>query len=145
LSSRVGKRQKLNRPKAKRVAVLAISTKKPGKILLVTSRNSKSWSLAKGHVEHSLGPVESARREAFEEAGVVGRLATASIGSYIHRNSAGAVFRVRVYKMHVQDELSSWPEKKERRRRWAPLKSALKLVSNTSLRRLIRTQFHARA
>jgi 8-oxo-dGTP pyrophosphatase MutT (NUDIX family) len=123
--------------KEKFVAVLAISTKKPGQVLLVTSRQSKSWSLAKGKVERALGPIESARREAFEEAGVTGRLTSKSIGSYIHRNTAGERQRVRVFKMHVRRQLSRWPEKKERERRWAQVKSALKLVSNRSLRRLI--------
>jgi hypothetical protein len=62
-----------NKTKLKRtlgVGVLAVSTKKPGKILLVTARHSKSWALVKGHIDRSLGALESARREAFEEAGV---------------------------------------------------------------------------
>jgi 8-oxo-dGTP pyrophosphatase MutT (NUDIX family) len=138
-------RRKPNKGKESLVAVLAVSTKKPDKVLLVTSRNSRSWALAKGHVERPLGAVESARREAFEEAGVTGRLATASIGSYIHRKSAGDSFRVRVFKMHVQEQFSSWPERKERHRRWVPVKAALKLVSNPSLRRFIKAQFNGGA
>ena len=123
------------------MAVLAVSTKKLGQILLVTSRNSRSWSLAKGNIDRALGPVETARREAFEEAGVRGRMATTAIGHYDHRKSAGGKFRVRVFKMHVREQLSTWPEKKERRRRWVPVKLALKLIANPSLRRLIRAQF----
>jgi 8-oxo-dGTP pyrophosphatase MutT (NUDIX family) len=122
------------------VAVLAISTKRPGKILLVTSRHSKSWSLAKGRIDASLGAIESARREAFEEAGILGRLTTTSIGSYTHRKSSGGTFRVRVFKMHVQKQLSDWPEKNMRRRRWVSTETALKLVSNPSLYRLIKAR-----
>jgi len=124
--------------KESQVAVLAISTRKPGKLLLVTSRHSKSWSLAKGRVEPSLGAVESARREAHEEAGVIGRLSHASIGSYTHHKSSGGTFRVRVFKMHVRKTLSNWPEKDERKRRWVSIETALKIVANPSLRRLIR-------
>jgi 8-oxo-dGTP pyrophosphatase MutT (NUDIX family) len=124
---------------------LAISTKKPGMMLLVTSRHSRSWALAKGNIDHSLGAIESARREAFEEAGVVGRMATAPIGSYIHRKSTGEIFRVKVFKMYVQHEFSSWPEKKERRRRWIRIKSALKKLSSPSLRRVIRTKLRTPA
>src|SRR5262245_11860094 len=135
------RRRRKTRKKQQAVAVLASSGKRPGKILLVTSRNSKSWSLAKGQVDRRLGQRESARREAFEEAGVVGRLATAPIGTYIHRKSTGGTFRVRVFRMHVRDELSRWPERNVRRRRWVTVKSALDLISNPSLRRLIKSQF----
>jgi 8-oxo-dGTP pyrophosphatase MutT (NUDIX family) len=125
------------------VAVLAVSTRKPGQILLVTSRNSRSWSLAKGNVGRSFNQLEAARREAYEEAGVTGRMSAASIGSYTHRKSAGGIFRVRVFKMHVQRELSNWPEKNERRRRWVSAAAALKLIPNPSLRLLIRSLFPA--
>ena len=121
------------------MAVLAVSTRKPGKILLVTSRHSRSWSLAKGNVDGAMTAVEAARREAFEEAGVVGRISSAPIGSYTHRKSLGGIFRVRVFKLHVRAVLAKWPEKKERRRRWMPVEEALKLVSNPGLRRLIKT------
>jgi 8-oxo-dGTP pyrophosphatase MutT (NUDIX family) len=139
--ARVRKGVKSTKGKERLVGVLAISTKKPDEILLVTSRHSRSWALAKGRVEPSLGPVESARKEAFEEAGVAGRMTNAPIGSFIHHKSTGGKFRVQVFKMHVQKELSTWPERKQRQRRWVPVKSALKLVSNPGLRRLIRAQF----
>jgi 8-oxo-dGTP pyrophosphatase MutT (NUDIX family) len=132
-----GSRGEMKKGERNQVAVLAVSTQKAGQILLVTSRHSKSWSLAKGRIDHALGPVETARREAFEEAGVCGRMTKAPIGYYVHRKSAGGKFRVRVFKMHVQKQLSTWPERKERKRRWVSLKLALKLISNPSLRRLI--------
>jgi 8-oxo-dGTP pyrophosphatase MutT (NUDIX family) len=133
------------REKKDQVAVLIVSTKRPGETLLVTSRNSKSWSLAKGNLDHSLGPVEAARREAFEEAGVRGRVSAASLGTYTHHKSAGGVFRVRVFKMHVQDQLSNWPEKKERQRRWVSIKASLELIPNPSLRRLITAHFKVKS
>jgi 8-oxo-dGTP pyrophosphatase MutT (NUDIX family) len=127
-----------NKTKLKRtlgVGVLAVSTKKPGKILLVTARHSKSWALVKGHIDRSLGALESARREAFEEAGVRGRISPVPIGSYIHKKSADAFFRVRVFRMRVSTELSKWPEKKERQRRWVPVRSALKMIQSKAFDR----------
>lgn len=124
------------------VAVLAVSTSRPDKILLITSRNSKSWSLAKGKVERSASPIEAARQEAFEEAGVLGRMQSASIGYYTHHKTSGGAYRVKVFKMHVQRELTKWPERKERQRRWVSVEAALGLISNPSLRRLIRAHFH---
>jgi 8-oxo-dGTP pyrophosphatase MutT (NUDIX family) len=123
------------------VGVLAISTKKPDKILLVTSLHSRSWALAKGRVEPSLGPVASARKEAFEEAGVAGRMTSAPIGSYIHCKSTGGNFRVKVFKMHVWKNSLAGLKRNSANARWVLVKLALKIVSNPSLRRLIRAQF----
>jgi 8-oxo-dGTP pyrophosphatase MutT (NUDIX family) len=131
----------MKRGKKHQVAVLVVSSRRAGQILLVTSRNSKSWSLAKGNIDRALGPVETARKEAFEEAGVRGRMLTKPIGTYAHYNSAGGKFRVKVFKMHVREQLSTWPERKERRRRWVSVRQALKLITNPSLRRLISAQF----
>jgi 8-oxo-dGTP pyrophosphatase MutT (NUDIX family) len=131
----------MKRGKRHQVAVLAVSTQKPGQILLVTSRTSRSWSLAKGNVDQGLEPVEAARKEAFEEAGIRGRMASEPVGSYIHRKTVGGKYRVKVFKMHVRKQLSTWPEKKERKRRWVPVKLALKLISNPSLKQLIKAQF----
>lgn len=86
--------------------------------------------------------IEAARREAFEEAGVIGRMRAEPIGDYTHHKSGGGKFRVKVFKMHVQRELSKWPEHKERRRRWVSVAATLKLVSNPSLGRLIRMHFY---
>lgn len=123
------------------VGVLAISRKKPGQVVLVTSRHSKSWTLPKGQIERALGAAKSAKQEAWEEAGLRGRMSTSSIGSYIHRNSNGEEFRVRVFKMSVQNFLPSWPEKNQRQRRWVSAKAARKLISNSSLRRLLEDHF----
>jgi 8-oxo-dGTP pyrophosphatase MutT (NUDIX family) len=135
---RADKRTKPDTRGQTQVAVLVVSTKRPGEMLLVTSRHSKSWSLAKGNIDHALGPIKSARREAFEEAGVLGRMSATPLGSYTHRKSAGGAFRVRVFKMHVRRQLSNWPEKSERKRRWVRMEAALELIGNPSLKRLIR-------
>ena len=48
--------------------------KKNGKleILLITSIRKKKWIIPKGFIEFNLSPFESAKKEAFEEAGVIG-------------------------------------------------------------------------
>lgn len=86
--------------------------------------------------------MEAARKEAFEEAGVLGRMQSASIGYYTHHKSTGGTYRVKVYKMYVQRELAKWPESNERQRRWASIEAALGLIFNPSLRRLVRAHFH---
>jgi ADP-ribose pyrophosphatase YjhB (NUDIX family) len=51
-------------------------------ILLVTTRQSKQWIIPKGWPIKGLRPAKSAAREAFEEAGVRGRVGGKSIGLF---------------------------------------------------------------
>ena len=123
---------------ASQAAVLAVSTKKLGKILLITSRNSKSWTLPKGNVAPNTSATQGAKIEALEEAGVVGRINSKPIGVFTHEKTTGGRFRVIVYKMYVQKQLRYWPEMHERRRQWVSISDALKMVTNMSLKALVR-------
>ena len=51
-------------------------------ILLLTTRRSKRWIIPKGWPIKGLPPAKSAAREAFEEAGVRGRVGAKSIGLF---------------------------------------------------------------
>ena len=51
-------------------------------ILLVTTRRSKRWIIPKGWPIKGLRPAKSAAREAFEEAGVRGKIGTKSVGLF---------------------------------------------------------------
>lgn len=106
-------------------------------ILLVTSNTRKRWILPKGNIEPHLGPLESARREAFEEAGVRGRVQRLSFGSYHHRSSSGITL-VEVYLMEVSEVLEHWPEENQRIREWMSLAHAYDRVLEEGLRRLLR-------
>lgn len=106
-------------------------------ILLVTSNTRKRWIIPKGNVEPHLGRLESARREAFEEAGVRGKIHHISFGSYRHR-SAGGPARVEVFLMEVDQMLDRWPEQDSREREWMPLRSAHDRVLERELKSLLR-------
>jgi 8-oxo-dGTP pyrophosphatase MutT (NUDIX family) len=41
-------------------------------VLLVTSIKKKKWIIPKGFIEYNMSPFQSAKKEAFEEAGVRG-------------------------------------------------------------------------
>jgi 8-oxo-dGTP pyrophosphatase MutT (NUDIX family) len=120
------------------VAVLPMSMRKSGKLLLITSRNSKSWTLPKGNVEPNATPVQAAKTEAFEEAGVVGRIVSTPIGVFTHKKTRGGKFRVAVYQMYVQKEFRHWPEMQERQRRWVSISDALEMITNMGLKKLMR-------
>jgi 8-oxo-dGTP pyrophosphatase MutT (NUDIX family) len=51
-------------------------------ILLVSKKRSKKWGIPKGKVNASLSFGETAAKEAFEEAGVIGRISPNSVGMF---------------------------------------------------------------
>ena len=106
-------------------------------ILLVTSNTRKRWIIPKGNVEPELGRVESARREAFEEAGVRGHIQQLAFGTYRHSSTGGPAL-VDVYLMEVDQVLDRWPEKDRRHREWMSLPNAYDRILEDGLRRLIR-------
>lgn len=105
-------------------------------VLLITSRRSRRWLIPKGNVEAELGPRESARREAFEEAGITGPIGGESLGCYRHGRSKKSPV-VEVFLMRVESEEAAWPEAEERRRRWSPVEEALQRVSTLGLKALL--------
>jgi 8-oxo-dGTP pyrophosphatase MutT (NUDIX family) len=51
-------------------------------ILLVSKKRSKRWGISKGRVNAALSFGETAAKEAFEEAGVIGRVSPNSVGMF---------------------------------------------------------------
>ncbi|SHK11808.1 NUDIX hydrolase [Rhodothermus profundi] len=105
-------------------------------VLLITSRTVGRWVIPKGNVKRRQSPLEAARQEAYEEAGVRGRLHPEPLGRYLH-GRPGDQRWVEVYLMTVAEELDDWPEQAERRRCWVPLEEARQLVYEEGLRRLL--------
>lgn len=118
-------------------------------ILLVTTRGTGRWTVPKGWpLADSLG-AECAAREAFEEAGVRGRIEPYSLGVYEYWKQARrgrTVLRVTAYALHVDGVAWDWPERKERKRAWFSVEVACRLVANEALSDLIReaVRVHAR-
>jgi 8-oxo-dGTP pyrophosphatase MutT (NUDIX family) len=62
-------------------------------ILLVTTRGTRRWIVPKGWPIRRLSPAKSAAREAFEEAGITGRIRAKPIGIFVYdkvRDKAGS-------------------------------------------------------
>jgi 8-oxo-dGTP pyrophosphatase MutT (NUDIX family) len=71
-------------------------------ILLVTTRGTRRWIVPKGWPIKGLRPAKSAAREAFEEAGVTGRIGPKPIGVFAYdklRDEAGGatMCEVKIY------------------------------------------------
>ncbi|MFZ0454701.1 MAG: NUDIX hydrolase [Ignavibacteriaceae bacterium] len=97
-------------------------------VLLITSIKKKKWIVPKGYVEFNLTPFESAKKEAYEEAGVMGSNETIELGSYSVKKSIGQQY-VKIFSMEVIKVLDDYPEKNLRKRKWYSLKEAAETVS----------------
>ena len=116
-------------------------------ILLITSRDSGRWIIPKGWPMDGATPAESAATEAFEEAGVEGKLSHTVVGFYGYLKQLDdaddmpivvAVFPIRVKKL-----FNDWPERGERKRQWFPAKKAATMVDEPELRQILK-QFDPR-
>ena len=128
-----------------RVQVAALPWREAGQggreVLLVTSRGTGRWVLPKGWPEKREFLYEAAAREAIEEAGVTGTMATEEVGRFYYGKvlPSGLNWRceVRVYPLHVEAVADKWPERKHRTRRWFSPQEAAALVDEADLGELI--------
>lgn len=112
------------------------------KVLLVTSRETKRWIIPKGWPIKGLKPCEAAAREAYEEAGVRGRIAGRAFGHYVYEKrledrGSTVPCQVEVFPLLVKRQSKDWPESKQRTARWFSAAEAAALVDNDQLHKLI--------
>ena len=109
--------------------------------LLITSRRTGRWIFPKGSRIALLSAPACAAQEAYEEAGVEGTVAEEPFGTYhgVKLRGAGETpIEVEMYPLEVEVELDDWPERGERRRRWASAGEACILLSEPGLVELVR-------
>lgn len=135
-------------PEINQIAALPYRSSGPGadaplEILLVTSRGTGRWVLPKGNLSKRLSPAAAAAREAHEEAGLEGAIASAPMGAYRYHKlldgGTALLVEVDVYPLAVTGELDDWPERAERERRWFTLGDAAAAVDEPDLRVLIQS------
>lgn len=113
-------------------------------ILLVTTRRSKRWIIPKGWPIKGLRPAKSAAREAFEEAGVRGKIGTKSVGLFNYDkllDEEGIQFNceVRVFPLLVKRQSENWPEIEQRLVQWVEPNKAVSMIKEPELKKLIAT------
>ncbi|MFA7232447.1 MAG: NUDIX hydrolase [Victivallaceae bacterium] len=107
-------------------------------IVLVTARNQKrNWIVPKGHIDKGVSPDKAAEHEAFEEAGVTGKISEKKLGS-LKYSKYGRKYKVDMYPMCVNNILDVWPEAHERERRIVTLPEALEMTDDETLNKLIK-------
>lgn len=111
-------------------------------ILLITSRDSGRWILPKGWPVAKLTLARAAAREAWEEAGVEGKVQDTPLGEFHYHKSVGTDeslhCTVIVHALRVQTLKSRFPETRQRRRTWFHAREAADLVAEPQLQDLLR-------
>ena len=109
---------------------------------IVTSRRSKRWIVPKGWPMHGETPMDAAATEAFEEAGVRGKIYPRPIGVFSYykvRSQDELPCMAVVYPLKVKKILKRWPEDRERDRKWVSRKKAAQMVDDPELSVIIQT------
>ena len=95
-------------------------------ILLITTRKGK-WTIPKGIVDPGETPVETAGKEAWEEAGIKGEVEEEVIGVFRY-HKWGEELQVEVFLMRVEEIADDFEDSDFRERRWLDPEDAVKLI-----------------
>ena len=110
---------------------------------MITSRGSKQWILPKGWLEDDLTEKELAALEAKEEAGIITKpKKIKKIGAYRYRKwlsqKRSVPVDINVYSMPVKRLKKKFKERQQRKRKWATIRKAIKLVSDKDLQAFLK-------
>ncbi|BAQ43573.1 NUDIX hydrolase [Methylobacterium aquaticum] len=128
----------------RQVGVLPLRTLPGGEmqVMLITSRETRRWVVPKGWPMKGLKNYEAAAREAYEEAGLIGRVGRRALGSYFYQKRLKSrdtvLCQVQVFRLEVRKQLKTWPEQHERDCRWFSVPDAAEAVTEAGLAALIR-------
>lgn len=105
-------------------------------ICLITSISSGRWGFPKGLIDPGETAPETALKEAYEEAGLRGRIVGAPLGEYRYAKW-GSMLTVTTYLMEVTHAETAWLEADRRQRRWASPDEAGRMLDRRHLARLL--------
>ncbi len=133
----------LRRPSRQQYAALCYRLRKKRgepEVLLLTSRDTGRWIIPKGWPMDGKNCYEVAEREAFEEAGMKGKISKKPLGhfTYLKTLDGGLKIpcRVQVHPLEVRTELKDFPEKGERKLEWVTCEEAATRVQESELKSL---------
>jgi len=117
------------------------------RFLLVAAREDARWTVPKGRLIAEMSPRETAMREAFNEAGAIGRVDPNPLGRFTYRRPSPSGEDVwhaaTLFSMRVNGTLLNWPEKADRKRHWFEHHQALTAIDDPNLRNLLIRAFAA--
>lgn len=111
-------------------------------ILLVTSRDTGRWIVPKGWPVRGKSLAQAARTEAWEEAGVEGRVFEHVLGmyGYLKKVEGGSPLHciVSLYPVKVSRLVDDFPEAGQRKRKWFSQRKAADRVNEADLSTILR-------
>lgn len=114
------------------------------RVCLITNREG-GWIVPKGKIDPGHSARQAAVIECYEEAGLRGTLHREPLGAYTYHKPArrsvdtdGPAMpprscTVRLFALRVAEELTKWPEREERRRKWLPISRAIRMAAFSDL------------
>jgi 8-oxo-dGTP pyrophosphatase MutT (NUDIX family) len=112
-------------------------------VLLITSRNTKRWIIPKGWPMAEMTARKTAKREAFEEAGIIGKIGKKPIGEFSSQKGVGNGMKVRtnivVYPLLVENQTRDFPENGQRELAWLQLDQAIERCQDRGLRKMLQS------
>ncbi|TBW34848.1 NUDIX hydrolase [Siculibacillus lacustris] len=128
-------------PTLRQVAALPLR-KRDGviEVCLITTRETRRWTLPKGWPMKGRKSRDVARIEAEQEAGLIGKPKKTPAGSFLYwkrRESRFDLVSVAVYLLPVAATLPTWKEQAERQVAWFSLADAALMVDEPSLATLL--------
>ena len=112
------------------------------RVMLITSRETGRWIIPKGWPKRGVEPHRLAALEAFEEAGLRGKISEKPLGQFTYKklmdDGSEVQCDVSVYPLLVESQASDWPEKEDRNCKWVKLSKAVNLVDDKGLAELLR-------
>lgn len=106
-------------------------------IMLIQTRSGNKWTIPKGLIDPGFTPEETALQEAYEEAGIKGKLHPDVFGEFSYSKWQG-ICKVQIFLMKVEKELIHWPEKYFRQRRWVNTSQVMKMIKYPALGKVIK-------
>lgn len=107
-------------------------------VCLIRNKGHKKWKIPKGFIDPGETPEEAALKEAWEEAGLTGKLVGDRIGSYKYEKW-DLTLTVAMYLMEVTDQEDKWDESRFRERSWSAANEAFALLKDHPIRPLLET------
>lgn len=106
-------------------------------ILMIKRSSETLWGIPKGMIDGGNTARQTAIIEAFEEAGLRGDLLDKDLGMFDYEKN-GRTCRVRVYALHVREELNEYDEVGFRERRWFAPEKAAEIAAREPVKDMIR-------
>jgi 8-oxo-dGTP pyrophosphatase MutT (NUDIX family) len=106
-------------------------------VCLIRKKVSSVWGIPKGTVDAGDSHEKTALKEAWEEAGLRGRLIGEALGTYEYEKW-GRSLLVMVYLMEVLEQHDAWQEADIRERRWISFDEAKSLLVDHPAHPLLR-------